>query len=169
MQIAPVGSLEVALANLATSAAAQQQIATAAVAHLEKSEFAKERPAITAKAQKPESSAVTTPAGQWPIAPDASVVDRSGTSTQAEHVQPIVERQLFDYLIEVEKDSARHQTNPLALASDLIHSLKEMIEPAQIALSGQRTMQPKNADMSQLGDAEHISPDQQQATQVAKT
>lgn len=89
----------------------------------------------------------------------------SAMPLEAQPVQPVVERQLFDYLIEVQQDSAAHLSNPSVLAKDLIHSLEEMIEPAQTALSERRPARLQNMDLPQT-EAANTSRDQPESTQV---
>ncbi|TIS79457.1 MAG: hypothetical protein E5W94_05300 [Mesorhizobium sp.] len=89
----------------------------------------------------------------------------SAMPLEAQPVQPVVERQLFDYLLEVQQDSAAHLSNPSALAKDLIHSLEEMIEPAQTALSERRPVRLQNMDLPQT-EAANTSRDQPESTQV---
>jgi hypothetical protein len=84
------------------------------------------------------------------------------TPLEAQPVLPVVERQLFDYLIEIQQDSTAHLSNPSALARDLIHSLEEMIEPAQTALSERRL---QNMELPQT-EAASTSRDQPASTQV---
>lgn len=87
------------------------------------------------------------------------------TPLEAQPVQPVVERQFFDYLIEVQQDSTAHLTNPSALAKDLIHSLEEMLEPAQIALN-ERRPRLQNMDLPQMEGANTLR-DRSVSTQVA--
>src|SRR5688500_3360353 len=53
---------------------------------------------------------------------------------EAQPVQPVVERQLFDYLAEVEKSGAGHLSDPAALAKAAIHSLEGTMQQIQDTL-----------------------------------
>lgn len=53
---------------------------------------------------------------------------------EAQPVQPVVERQLFDYIAEVEKSGAGYLTDPSALAQSALQSLEGTMQQVQEAL-----------------------------------
>jgi hypothetical protein len=160
MQIAPVGALEVALANLTTSMATQQQIAAGAAAQPgNRMAGAAQEKQAASKSKSPERSQAASPAAEQ-AAQSASGAQsaKAGQSTKAEPTQPIVERQLFDYLTEVEKSGGGPFTDPSALFGSAVHSLEGTMQKVQKALGDARPPAGE-ADVAAGQDAAAISPD----------
>ncbi|MET3518263.1 hypothetical protein [Mesorhizobium abyssinicae] len=153
MQIAPIGALEATLANLTTSISSQQQITAGAAAQPgNRMVGAKQEKHDVAKAGTPDRGDVATPAGrQVAQASSGANPAMAGQSAKAERTEPIVERQLFDYLAEAEKAGGGALTDPSALFGSAVRSLEGTMQQVQKAL-GQANA-PVNAEAASLQDA----------------
>lgn len=160
MQIAPVGAMEVALANLAVAMATQQQIGVGAVAQPKMLGAAQEKHAV-AKAMKADRNGLTTSARQERVAQNTLVTNSANPESSAKTgpAQPITERQLFDYLAEVERSGAGQRTDPLALAKDALHSLGGAMEQFQSAL-GKRKVS-GSSEVERPSSVEDATPEQE--------
>ncbi|MER8375505.1 hypothetical protein NKH19_12905 [Mesorhizobium sp. M1338] len=153
MQIAPIGALEATLANLTTSISAQQQITAGAAAQPgNRMVGAKQEKHDAAKLNTPERSDVATRSGQQ-VAQASSGANpaMAGQSSKPERTEPIVERQLFDYLAEAEKAGGGAFTDPSALFGSAVRSLDGIMQQVQKAL-GQANA-PANAETAATQDA----------------
>lgn len=68
------------------------------------------------------------------VTPVAAATALPAAPLEAQPVQPVVERQLFDYLAEVEKSGAGHLSDPAALAKAAVHSLEGTMQQIQDVL-----------------------------------
>ncbi|MGX9147815.1 hypothetical protein [Mesorhizobium sp. 128a] len=153
MQIAPIGALEATLANLTTSISSQQQITAGAAAQPgNRMVGAKQEKHDAAKVNTPERGDVATRAGQQ-VAQASSGANpaMAGQSSKPERTEPIVERQLFDYLAEAEKTGGGALTDPSALFGSAVQSLEGTMQQVQKALG--RANAPVNADAATVQDA----------------
>ncbi|TIP08880.1 hypothetical protein [Mesorhizobium sp.] len=142
MQIAPVGALEVVLANLATSVASQQQAAVAATAQPgNRMVGAMQEKQAASKLKAPDRSADVLPAGAQVAqsqSNSASVKTAQSSKTEpalkTEPASPPVEQQLFRYLTELESSGlATGNVDPSALAKKGFDSLGAAMEQFQKA------------------------------------
>jgi hypothetical protein len=99
-----------------------------------------------------------------PVAPTAFPV----APIEAQPVQPVVERQLFDYLAEVEKSGAGHLTDPSALAKEAIQSLEGTMQQVQKALGEAKLPAASAADAPSSAEASPELPDEAANTSTAK-
>ncbi|MGX5850380.1 hypothetical protein ACWGTO_25180 [Mesorhizobium sp. PL10] len=153
MQIAPIGALEATLATLTTSISSQQQITAGAAAQPgNRMVGAKQEKRDAAKVNTPERGDVATRAGQQ-VAQASSGANpaMAGQSSKPERTEPIVERQLFDYLAEAEKAGGGALTDPSALFGSAVQSLEGTMQQVQKALG--RANAPVNADAATVQDA----------------
>jgi hypothetical protein len=72
---------------------------------------------------------------------------------EAQPVQPVVERQLFDYLAEVERSGAGHLTDPSALAQAAVQSLEGTMQQVQEALGKAKPPAASEADAATSAEA----------------
>ncbi|RWC50605.1 MAG: hypothetical protein EOS55_01380 [Mesorhizobium sp.] len=152
MQIAPIGALEATLANLTTSISSQQQITAGSAAQPgNRMVGAKQEKHDAAKVNTPERGDVATRAGQQ-VAQASSGANQAmaGQSSKPERTEPIVERQLFDYLAEAEKAGGGTFTDPSAFFGSAVRSLDGTMQQVQKAL-GQANA-PVNADAAKVQD-----------------
>ncbi|RWC62429.1 hypothetical protein [Mesorhizobium sp.] len=152
MQIAPIGALEATLANLTTSISSQQQITAGSAAQPgNRMVGAKQEKHDAAKVNTPERGDVATRAGQQ-VSQASSGANQAmaGQSSKPERTEPIVERQLFDYLAEAEKAGGGTFTDPSALFGSAVRSLDGTMQQVQKAL-GQANA-PVNADAAKVQD-----------------
>lgn len=136
MQIAPVGALEVVLANMATSMASQQQVAVAVTAQPgNRMVGAMQEKQAASKLKAPDRSADALPAGaQVAPSPSNSASVKTAQSVKTEPVSPLVEQQLFRYLTELESSGlATGNVDPSALARKGLDSLGATMEQFQKA------------------------------------
>ena len=133
MQIAPIGAAEAALANLATGAAAQQQlVGTAAQPQGGGTAGAVQEKQATAKAKKPERPETVALAAQdsAPVSTHAAETATLDRRAELGPAQGVTERQLFDYLAEVEK-SGVGGADPSALLGQAMHSVDDTMQLVQ--------------------------------------
>jgi hypothetical protein len=144
MQIAPIGAAEAALANLATGAAAQQQLVGAAAQPQGggTAGTVQEKQA-TAKTKKPEHSETVALAARdsAPVSTPATGMAAPDQRAELGPSQGVTERQLFDYLAEVEKSGAG--ANPSELLGQAMHSVdgtmqlvQKVMDEAREAIAG---------------------------------
>lgn len=136
MEISPVGAAG-AIAQLATGIGAQQQVAaSSAVAQPGGAPGTLQQTTI-AKPARPERANAAP--GQDQTA-EAIRPATQQTSDRAERLEPLAERQLFDYLVDVEKGlaGAGAFSSPSALVGSAMHSLEGALQQAQQAFNGAR-------------------------------
>ncbi|MER8466542.1 hypothetical protein [Mesorhizobium sp. M1396] len=152
MQIAPIGALEAMLANLTTSISSQQQITAGAAAQPgNRMVGAKQEKHDAVKVNTPERGDVASRSGQQ-VAQASSGANpaMAGQSSKPDRTEPIVERQLFDYLAETEKAGGGAFTDPSALFGSAVRSLDGTMQQVQKAL-GQANA-PANAETAATQD-----------------
>ncbi|GLS34704.1 hypothetical protein GCM10010869_02920 [Mesorhizobium tianshanense] len=136
MQIAPVGALEVVLANMTTSVASQQQAAVAVAAQPgNRMVGAMQEKQAASKLKAPDRSADALPAGaQVAQSQSNSASVKTAQSLKTEPASPLVEQQLFRYLTELESSGlATGNVDPSALARKGFDSLGAAMEQFQKA------------------------------------
>ena len=140
MQIAPIGAVEAALANLSAGTALQQQVATAAAAAQPGSAVAsqvKEKQEIGKVRTVEKGEEVSSAAGQQ-VAQAGAPAQAPATSENRsrEAVAPMTERQLFDYLMEIERSGGGSIKGPSELFDSALKSIDTTIRQVQEVLGG---------------------------------
>lgn len=153
MQIAPIGALEATLASLTTNISSQQQITAGAAAQPgNRMTGAKQEKHDAAQLKAPERGDVATRAGhQVAQASSGANPAMAAQSSKSEKAEPIVERQLFDYLAEVEKSGGGTATDPSALIGSAVQSLEGTMQEVQKALG--KANAPAHAETAAAQDA----------------
>lgn len=146
MQVASIGAMEVALANLSAGTALQQTAAAATAAQSgaavatpvkEKQEIGKVRIAEKGDHASPvagQQMAQASSPAQEPVASESSA------STQA--VAPTTEKQLFEYLMEVERSGGGPIKEPSELLGSALRSIDTTVRQVEEVLGGANRLPP---------------------------
>lgn len=135
MQIAPIGALEIALSNMSTGMALQQQVATGSATQSGNGSNAADPKSQVVKAKKTEQARATTANQQ--VAQNAPQAG-AASSTQRQNLDPIEatsEHKLFEYLTQVEKSGGGQISDPSALLGSAVKSLEGTMQKVQAALN----------------------------------
>lgn len=134
MAIAPIGALEATLSNLAASAGTQQQAIAAATPEGNRMVGAMQEKHEAAKAGAAErGDAAAQPGQQVAQASAGASPAMAGQSSNPERTEPIVERQLFEYLAEVEKAGGMAFKGPSEMFGAAVNALKGPLQGMQKA------------------------------------
>lgn len=142
MQIAGVGPIELSLASMGTGISAQQQVERASVGQngLRSTAVSEKREAEQAKATKASADAADIVG-----TPDAGHARQSGADRaglQSERVdagEALTKRQLFDYLLEVERSGATDTASTSALVQSAIGALDGTLQKISATLEKAQT------------------------------
>ncbi|MCG7503608.1 hypothetical protein [Mesorhizobium retamae] len=135
MQIAPIGALEIALSNMSTGMALQQQVATGSATQSGNGSNAADPKSQVVKAKKTEQAGATTANQQ--VAQNAPQAG-AASSTQRQNLDPIEatsEHKLFEYLTQVEKSGGGQISDTSALLGSAVKSLEGTMQKVQAALN----------------------------------
>ncbi|HEV2503938.1 MAG TPA: hypothetical protein VGV39_12740 [Mesorhizobium sp.] len=135
MQVAPIGALEVALSNMSSGMALQQQMAVGSATQPGSGTNAADPKSQVLKAKKPEQGGVATGAGQQ-VAQDTPQTAAS-TKAQRQTLEPVEatsEHKLFEYLTQVEKSGGGQVSDTSALLGSAVKSLEGTMQKVQAAL-----------------------------------
>lgn len=135
MQIAPIGALEIALSNMSTGMALQQQVAAGSATQSGNGSNAADPKSQVVKAKKTEQAGATTANQQ--VAQNAPEVG-AASSTQRQYLDPIEatsEHKLFEYLTQVEKSGGGQISDTSALLGSAVKSLEGTMQKVQAALN----------------------------------
>ena len=134
MAIAPIGALEATLSSLATSAATQQQTIAAATPEGNRRVGAMQEKHEAAKAGAAERGDIAAQPGQQVAQASAGASPAmAGQSSNPERIEPIVERQLFEYLAEAEKAGGMAFKGPSEMFGAAVNALKGPLQGMQKA------------------------------------
>ncbi len=136
MQVAPIGALEVALSNMSSGMALQQQVAVGSATQPGNGTNAADPKSQVLKAKKPEQGGIATGAGQQ-VAQDAPQTAAS-TKAQRQTLEPVEatsEHQLFEYLTQIEKSGGGQGSDTSALLGSAVKSLEGTMQKVQAALN----------------------------------
>jgi hypothetical protein len=160
--------MDVALSNLAIDMATQHQIAQSAIAQPGMLGATQEIHSV-AKAEMSGRDDLTMSVDRRQVAQNALVTDfaNSQSSATMRPAQPITERQLFDYLAEIEKSGAGNLADPSALVKAAIHSLQGMLEHAEATFGEVAVPSTSNADAPLPSGAAPEMPSDQAATKTS--
>ena len=137
MAIAPIGALEATLSSLATSAATQQQTIAAATPEGNRMVGAMQEKHEAAKAGAVERGDIAAQPGQQVAQASAGASPAmAGQSSNPERAEPIVERQLFEYLAEAEKAGGMAFKGPSEMFGAAVNALKGPLQGMQKAFGG---------------------------------
>ncbi|PLP57385.1 hypothetical protein CYK37_19815 [Mesorhizobium loti] len=157
MQVAPIGALEVALSNMSTGMALQQQVAVGSTTQPGNGTNAADPKSQVLKTKKPEQAGVATSVGQQ-VAQDTPQTTAS-TSVQRQNLEPINptnEHKLFEYLTQVEKSGGGQVSDTSSLLGSAVKSLEGTMQKVQAALkeAGVRSDAKPNGNQGVAGAAE---------------
>ena len=134
MAIAPIGALEATLSSLAASAGTQQQAIAAATPEGNRMVGAMQEKHEAAKAGAAErGDAAAQPGQQVAQASAGASPAMAGQSSNPERAEPIVERQLFEYLAEAEKAGGMAFKGPSEMFGAAVNALKGPLQGMQKA------------------------------------
>jgi hypothetical protein len=134
MAIAPIGALEATLSSLATGAATQQQTIAAATPEGNRMVGAMQEKHEAAKAGAAERGDIAAQPGQQVAQASAGASPAmAGQSSNPERIEPIVERQLFEYLAEAEKAGGMAFKGPSEMFGAAVNALKGPLQGMQKA------------------------------------
>jgi len=134
MAIAPIGALEATLSSVAASAATQQQAIAAAAPEGNRMVGAMQEKHEAAKAGAAErGDAAAQPGQQVAQASHGASPAMAGQSSNPERTEPIVERQLFEYLAEAEKAGGMAFKGPSEMFGAAVNALKGPLQGMQKA------------------------------------
>ena len=134
MAIAPIGALEATLSSLATSAATQQQTIAAATPEGNRMVGAMQEKHEAAKAGAAERGDTAARPGQQVAQASAGASPAmAGQSSNPGRIEPIVERQLFEYLAEAEKAGGMAFKGPSEMFGAAVNALKGPLQGMQKA------------------------------------
>lgn len=134
MAIAPIGALEATLSSLAASAGTQQQAIAAATPEGNRMVGAMQEKHEAAKAGAVERGDITAQPGQQVAQASAGASPAmAGQSSNPERIEPIVERQLFEYLAEAEKAGGMAFKGPSEMFGAAVNALKGPLQGMQKA------------------------------------
>ncbi len=171
MQVAPIGALEVALSNMSTGMALQQQVAAGSATQPGNGTNAADPKSQVLNAKKPEQTSAATGASQQ-VAQDAPQTAPS-TAAQRQNLDPVdatSEHKLFEYLTQVEKSGGGQASDTSALLGSAVKSLEGTMQKVQAALkeagvqSDARTN--GNQDVAGATEGEETSSPAQNAEQL---
>lgn len=136
-----IGPAAAAVAQLATATSSVQQVAAVSVnanpgggpGTLEQT-----GPAKLTKPQRPDPG--QAPVQDQTAAPEVPTAN-TANADQVERMEPLSERQLFDYMVDVEKslNRASGYTGPGSLVDSALHSLEGALQQAQQAFTTARS------------------------------
>lgn len=135
MQIAPIGALEIALSNMSTGMALQQQVAAGSATQSGNGSNAADPKSQVVKAKKTEQAGATTANQQ--VAQNAPQAGAT-SSTQRQNLDPVEatsEHKLFEYLTQVEKSGGGQISDTSALLGSAVKSLEGTMQKVQAALN----------------------------------
>ena len=134
MAIAPIGALEATLSSLAASAGTQQQAIAAATPEGNRMVGAMQEKHEAAKAGAAERGDIAAQPGQQVAQASAGASPAmAGQSSNPERAEPIVERQLFEYLAEAEKAGGMAFKGPSEMFGAAVNALKGPLQGMQKA------------------------------------
>jgi hypothetical protein len=134
MAIAPIGALEATLSSLAASAGTQQQAIAAATPEGNRMVGAMQEKHEAAKAGAAERGDIAAQPGQQVAQASAGASPAmAGQSSNPERAEPIVERQLFEYLAEAEKAGGMAFKGPSEMFGAAVNALKGPLHGMQKA------------------------------------
>ena len=134
MAIAPIGALEATLSSLAASAGTQQPAIAAATPEGNRMVGAMQEKHEAAKAGAAErGDAAAQPGQQVAQASAGASPAMAGQSSNPERAEPIVERQLFEYLAEAEKAGGMAFKGPSEMFGAAVNALKGPLQGMQKA------------------------------------
>jgi hypothetical protein len=134
MAIAPIGALEATLSSVAASAATQQQAIAAAAPEGNRMVGAMQEKHEAAKAGAAErGDAAAQPGQQVAQTSHGASPAMAGQSSNPERAEPIVERQLFEYLAEAEKAGGMAFKGPSEMFGAALNALKGPLQGMQKA------------------------------------
>lgn len=135
MQVAPIGALEIALSNMSTGMALQQQVAAGSSTQPGNGSNAADPKPQVLKAKKSEQAAPGTSTSTQ-AAQDAPRTAAS-TAARQQNLEPIdatSEHRLFEYLTQVEKSAGGQGSDTSALLGSAVKSLEGTMQKVQAAL-----------------------------------
>lgn len=103
------------------------------------------------------------------VTPVAATTALPAAPLEAQPVQPVVERQLFDYLAEVEKSGAGHLSDPAALAKAAVQSLEGTVQQIQDVLGKAKPPAASEGDAASTNQTADASPTKDAATTVEES
>lgn len=135
MQISPIAAMEATLAQFVTSMTSQQELAAGPAAQPDNRMAATMQDVQNAtKARKPQPGEQVAQTTQQEAQPPVANTGSSASSGKTGPTEPVVERQLFDYLIEIEKRGGSGSSDPSGLLKSALQSMGGMMEQAEKAL-----------------------------------
>ncbi len=150
MAIAPIGALEVALSSLPVSAGAQQQAIAAAAPEGNRMVGAMQEKHEAAKAGAGErGDTAARPSQQVAQASAGTSPAMAGQSANFGKAEPIVERQLFEYLAEAEKAGGMAFKGPAEMFGAAVNALKAPLQDVQKAFGQPASSGPSRATAAQ--------------------
>ena len=166
MEIGPVGAAG-ALAQLAGVVSAQQSAATVVVAQQPgNAPTTLDQQAQLSKAVKAQPTSEAATVAQEPAQAQAAPTSSAATSDPVERLDSLGERQLFDYLMDVDRGGTTSFKDPSALVGTAMHSLEGALQQAQQAFSAaQQDAKAAGETKAQVSDG---SASQQQVTQIGE-
>ncbi|MCV3242953.1 hypothetical protein [Mesorhizobium sp. ZC-5] len=103
------------------------------------------------------------------VTPVAATTALPAAPLEAQPVQPVVERQLFDYLAEVEKSGAGHLSDPAALAKAAVQSLEGTVQQIQDVLGKAKPPAASEGDAASTNQTADASSTKDAATTVEES